>query len=53
MQVRLLKGEKSVMTSNIVAAPGAPAIVGGPPHGSGVLIIILWADPVPTAAAPK
>ena len=24
MQVRLLKGEKSVMTSNIVAAPGAP-----------------------------
>src|SRR5262244_2588596 len=53
MQVRLLKGEKSVMTSNIVAAPGAPAIVGGPRHGSGVLIIILWADPVPTAAAPK
>jgi len=27
--------------------------VGGPRHGSGVLIIILWADPVPTAAAPK
>jgi len=53
MQVRLLKGEKSVMTSNIVAAPGAPAIVGGPRHGTGVLIIILWADPVPVAAAPK
>ena len=53
MQVRLLKGEKSVMTSNIVAAPGAPAIVGGPRHGTGVLIIILWADPVPLAAAPK
>ena len=50
MQVRLLKGEKSVMTSNIVAAPGAPAIVGGPRHGTGVLIIILWADPVPPAA---
>jgi RNA polymerase sigma-70 factor (ECF subfamily) len=46
MQVRLLKGEKSVMTSNIVAAPGAPAIVGGPRHGTGVLIIIIWADPV-------
>ena len=50
MQVRLLKGDKSVMTSNIVAAPGAPAVVGGPRHGTGVLIIILWADPVPTAA---
>ncbi len=46
MQVRLLKGEKSVMTSNIVAAPGSPAIVGGPRHGTGVLIIIIWADPV-------
>jgi hypothetical protein len=46
MQVRLLKGEKSVMTSNIVAAPGAPAIVGGPRHGTGVLIIIIWADPI-------
>jgi len=46
MQVRLLKGEKSVMTSNIVAAPGAPAIVGGPRHGTGVLIFIIWADPI-------
>jgi RNA polymerase sigma-70 factor (ECF subfamily) len=53
MQVRLLKGDKSVMTSNIVAAPGAPAIVGGPRHGAGVLIIILWADPVPVAPAAK
>ncbi len=46
MQVRLLKGEKPVMTSNIVAAPGAPAIVGGPHHGTGVLIFIIWADPI-------
>jgi RNA polymerase sigma-70 factor, ECF subfamily len=53
MQVRLLKGEKSVMTSNIVAAPGAPAIVGGPRHGTGVLIIILWADPIPAPPAAK
>ncbi|HTY80073.1 MAG TPA: sigma-70 family RNA polymerase sigma factor [Candidatus Bathyarchaeia archaeon] len=51
MQVRLLKGEKSVMTSNIVAAPGAPAVVGGPRYGTGVLIIILWADPLPAPAA--
>ena len=53
MQVRLLKGDKSVMTSNIVAAPGAPAIVGGPRHGAGVLIIILWADPLPVVPAAK
>jgi hypothetical protein len=53
MQVRLLKGDKSVMTSTLVAAPGAPAIVGGPPHGAGVLIIIIWADPVPVAPAAK
>jgi RNA polymerase sigma-70 factor (ECF subfamily) len=46
MQVRLLKSEKSVMTSNIVAAPGAPAIIGGPRHGAGVLIIIIWVDPI-------
>jgi len=46
MQVRLLKSEKSVMTSNIVAAPGAPAIIGGPHHGTGVLIIIIWVDPI-------
>jgi len=46
MQVRLLKSEKPVMTSNIVAAPGAPAIIGGPRHGIGVLIIIIWADPI-------
>ena len=51
MQVRLLKGEKSVMTSNIVAAPGAPAIVGGPRHGTGVLIFIIWADPVAATSA--
>ena len=25
--------------------PGAPAILGGPPYGRGVLIIILWANP--------
>jgi RNA polymerase sigma-70 factor, ECF subfamily len=51
MQVRLLKGEKSVMTSNIVANPGAPAIIGGPHHGTGVLIIIIWADPITTPTA--
>jgi hypothetical protein len=31
----------------ILAGPGAPAVLGGPPHGNGVLIIILWANPNP------
>jgi RNA polymerase sigma-70 factor (ECF subfamily) len=47
MRVRLLQGEQPMMTANIVAAPGAPALIGGPPHGDGVLIIILWANPNP------
>ncbi len=47
MRVRLLKGEQPEMNASIMAAPGAPAILGGPPHGDGVLIIILWANPTP------
>jgi RNA polymerase sigma-70 factor (ECF subfamily) len=47
MRVRLLKGEQPEMNASIMAAPGAPAILGGPPHGEGVLIIILWANPKP------
>jgi RNA polymerase sigma-70 factor (ECF subfamily) len=48
MRVRLLQGEQPEMTANIVAAPGAPALIGGPRHGDGVLIIILWANPNPS-----
>jgi RNA polymerase sigma-70 factor (ECF subfamily) len=47
MKVRLLKGDQPEMNANIMAAPGAPAVLGGPPHGPGVLIIILWASPNP------
>jgi RNA polymerase sigma-70 factor (ECF subfamily) len=47
MRVRLLRGERSEMNANILAAPGAPAVLGGPPYGNGVLIIILWANPTP------
>ena len=47
MRVRLFKGDRLEMNASIVAAPGAPAVVGGPPHGNGVLIIILWANPNP------
>ena len=48
MRLRLLKGEQAEMNASIVAAPGAPAVLGGPPHGDGVLIIILWANPHPS-----
>ncbi len=48
MKVRLGKGEHAEMNANIMAAPGAPAVLGGPAHGNGVLIIILWANPNPS-----
>ena len=47
MRVRLFKGDRPEMNASIIAAPGAPAVLGGPPHGNGVLIIILWANPNP------
>jgi RNA polymerase sigma-70 factor (ECF subfamily) len=48
MRVRLLRGAHSEVNAAIQAAPGAPAVLGGPPYGNGVLIIILWANPNPT-----
>jgi RNA polymerase sigma-70 factor (ECF subfamily) len=47
MRVRLVAGDRPEMNASIIAAPGAPAVLGGPPHGNGVLIIILWANPNP------
>jgi RNA polymerase sigma-70 factor (ECF subfamily) len=47
MRVRLLRGDQHEIRTTIVAAPGAPAVLGGPPHGDGALIIILWAHPKP------
>ncbi|MGH7396404.1 MAG: RNA polymerase sigma factor [Candidatus Rokuibacteriota bacterium] len=47
MRVRLLRGEHPEVNAAILAAPGAPAVLGGPPYGNGVLIIILWANPNP------
>ena len=47
MRVRLLKGEQPELRTNITAAPGAPAVLGGLSHGDGVLIIILWTNPNP------
>jgi hypothetical protein len=40
-----VKGEHPEMNASLLASPGAPAILGGPPYGRGVLIIILWANP--------
>jgi RNA polymerase sigma-70 factor, ECF subfamily len=50
MRVRLMKGEHPELRAVLVAAPGAPAVLGGPSHGDGVLIIILWANPAPPTA---
>ncbi|MEX2223772.1 MAG: sigma-70 family RNA polymerase sigma factor [Candidatus Rokuibacteriota bacterium] len=47
MRVRLLRGDHAEVNAAIQAAPGAPAVLGGPPYGNGVLIIILWANPNP------
>jgi len=47
MRVRLLRGVVPEVNAAIQAAPGAPAVLGGPPYGNGVLIIILWANPNP------
>jgi hypothetical protein len=49
MRVRLFRGDHPEMNANILATPGTPAVLGGPPHGNGVLIIILWAVPFPRA----
>jgi RNA polymerase sigma-70 factor (ECF subfamily) len=43
MRVRLARGAVTELTTNIQAASGHPAVIGGPPYGDGVLIIIIWA----------
>jgi hypothetical protein len=47
LRVRLSRGTLTEVTTNIQAAPGSPAVIGGPRHDSGVLIIIVWANPNP------
>jgi RNA polymerase sigma-70 factor (ECF subfamily) len=47
LRLRLARGSVSEVTANIQAAPGAPAVIGGPRHQDGVLIIIMWANPNP------
>ncbi len=47
MRLRLVRGGLVELNANIQAQPGHPALIGGPRHGDGVLIIIIWANPQP------
>jgi RNA polymerase sigma-70 factor (ECF subfamily) len=47
LRVRLLRGSTAEVNALIQAASGNPAVIGGPRHGEGVLIIIVWANPHP------
>jgi RNA polymerase sigma-70 factor (ECF subfamily) len=48
MRVRLMRGNLTELATNIQAARGSPAVIGGPRYGDGVLIIIVWANANPT-----
>jgi RNA polymerase sigma-70 factor (ECF subfamily) len=45
LRVRLVRGNFTEVTTNVEATPGAATVIGGPRHGDGVLIILLWASP--------
>ena len=45
--VRLIRGSMAEVSTNIQAQSNNPAVIGGPKHGSGTLIIILWTNPAP------
>ena len=47
MRVTLTRGTKTEVTTNIQAGSGQPAVIGGPRHGDGVLIFIIWANSKP------
>ena len=47
MRLRLLRGTVTELATDIQAARGAPAVIGGPPYQQGVLIIIVWANANP------
>jgi RNA polymerase sigma-70 factor (ECF subfamily) len=47
LRLRLQRGGASELATNLQAASGAPAVIGGPRQGDGVLIIIVWAHPTP------
>ena len=45
MRLRLSRAGTTELTTNIEAASGHPAVIGGPRMADGVLIIIVWANP--------
>jgi RNA polymerase sigma-70 factor (ECF subfamily) len=47
MRVRLQRGPVTEVTTNIQAARGNPAVIGGPRYAEGVLVIIVWANANP------
>jgi predicted DNA-binding protein (UPF0251 family) len=47
MRLRLVRGTMTELATEIRAARGNPAVIGGPRHGEGVLIIIVWANANP------
>ncbi|HSE92786.1 MAG TPA: sigma-70 family RNA polymerase sigma factor [Methylomirabilota bacterium] len=47
LRVRLQRGSMSEVSTNIQAARGNPAVIGGPRYADGVLIIIVWANANP------
>jgi hypothetical protein len=47
LRLRLLRGPMTELVTDIQAAPGSPAVIGGPRFADGVLIIIVWANPNP------
>ncbi|HEU4368551.1 MAG TPA: sigma-70 family RNA polymerase sigma factor [Methylomirabilota bacterium] len=47
MRVRLMRGPVTELVTDIRAARGSPAVIGGPRYGEGVLIIIVWANAHP------
>ena len=47
LRLRLQRGGSSELTTNLQAASGTPAVIGGSRHEDGVLIIIVWAHAGP------
>jgi RNA polymerase sigma-70 factor, ECF subfamily len=47
MRVRLVRGSMTELATEIRAARGNPAVIGGLRHGEGVLIIVVWANANP------
>jgi RNA polymerase sigma-70 factor (ECF subfamily) len=50
MRVRLIRGQMTELVTEIRAARGSPAVIGGPRYGDGVIIIIVWANANPSPA---